>query len=154
MGSASSLSVTVSGGVASAYVKASSAGSTTLLATARAGSVTASTNLAISFVAETPSSIVVQGTPSTVSVNGNNNITALVKDASGNPVTGKTVTFSAPQRWRHTFSGCIGDRRCRPCLDGVYRRFDDQRQDSVVIKATVFGTSIEGQTELTVSGQA
>ena len=154
VGSASSLSVTVSGGVASAYVKASSAGSTTLLATARAGSVTASTNLAISFVAETPSSIVVQGTPSTVSVNGNSNITALVKDASGNPVTGKTVTFSAPSGGG-TPSPVVSVTDDAGRASTVFTADSTiSGKDSVVIKATVFGTSIEGQTELTVSGQA
>ena len=83
--------------VASAYVKASVA---TLRRKPRAGS-SPPRRISISFVAETPSNrSLVQGTPSTVSVNGTTS-TALVKDASGNPVTGKDGDLQCPQ-WRHT----------------------------------------------------
>lgn len=79
---------------ATAYVVSGSAGATTVTAQINAGA--ASTKLNMKFVAITPSSIVVQASPTVISVGGTASITAIVKDATNNPVAGQIVTFTAP----------------------------------------------------------
>lgn len=153
-GSSSSLLVPLSSGTASAYVKAPSAGDSTLLATATDGTTNASTTLLVKFIALTPATIAVQGSPTTVGLGGSSNLSALVKDASGNPVAGKTVTFTAPNGGgTPSPAQAITDDAGRastvfkadPSISG---------KDSVTVVATVSGTTVTGQTSLTVSGNA
>ncbi|MCB1908791.1 MAG: Ig-like domain-containing protein [Rhodocyclaceae bacterium] len=153
-GNSPSLTVPLSNGTASAYVKAPSAGNANLLATATDGTTNASTTTTVSFIAVLPASVSIQGTPTTVAPTGSSNITALVKDAEGNPVAGKTVTFSAPNGGGSPSPAqAITDEAGRaltvftadPSISG---------KDSVILSALVVGTSVSGQTELTVAGNA
>lgn len=153
-GNSSTLTVSLAGGSASAYVKAPSAGDSTLLATATDGTTNASTTLLLKFVAITPATVAIQGAPTTVGPGGTSNMTALVKDAQGNPVAGKTVTFSAPngggtpspaQSITDEAGRALTVFKADPSISG---------KDSVTVIATVTGTSVSGETELTVSGNA
>ncbi|MCB1957362.1 MAG: Ig-like domain-containing protein [Rhodocyclaceae bacterium] len=154
VGSASSLEVQLSNGAATAYVAAPSAGTAKLLATASDGVTNASTTVSINFIAVTPSTVSIQGTPTTVGLNGTSNLTALVKDAQGNPVAGKTVTFAAPNGGgTPNPAQAITDEAGRaltvftadPSISG---------KDSVIVTASVLGTTVTGQAELTVAGNA
>ncbi len=153
-GSGSTAEIPLSSGVARAWVSAPSAGDSTLLATASDGSTSASTNLLLKFIAVTPASVVVQGSPSTIGVSGTSNINALVKDAFGNPVAGQTVTFTAPNGGGvPSPAQAVTDEAGRastvfnadPSISG---------KDSVSVVAAVGSTGITGQAELTVSGNA
>ncbi|MCB1894227.1 MAG: Ig-like domain-containing protein [Rhodocyclaceae bacterium] len=153
-GTSSSLVVPLSGGTATAYVKAPSAGDANLLATASDSGTNASTTTSVSFIAITPASVSIQGSPTTVSPSGSSNLTALVKDAEGNPVAGKTVTFSAPNGGGSPSPAqAITDEAGRaltvftadPTISG---------KDSVLLTATVAGTAVSGDTQLTVAGNA
>ncbi|MCB1914966.1 MAG: Ig-like domain-containing protein [Rhodocyclaceae bacterium] len=154
IGTSSSLVVPLVGGTASAYVKAPSAGDASLLATASDGGTSASTTTSVSFIAVTPASVSLQGSPTTVAPSGSSNLTALVKDAEGNPVAGKTVTFSAPNGGGSPSPAqAITDEAGRaltvfnadPTISG---------KDSVILTASVAGTAVSGQTSLTVAGNA
>lgn len=153
-GTGSTAAVGLSAGVARAWVAAPSAGDSTLLATATDGSSSASTNLLLKFIAITPATVVVQGSPSTIGISGTSNITALVKDAFGNPVSGQTVTFTAPNGGGvPSPAQAVTDEAGRaatvfnadPSISG---------KDSVAVVATVGNTGVTGQAELTVSGNA
>lgn len=145
--------VPVSGGQATAYVKSTSAGAATLTATADDTNQTVA-KLGLKFVATTPASVSVQGSPTTVRVGESTALTALVRDASGNPVANKIVDFSAPD----------GGGQTNP----TYAMTDDSGvatstfiadstlsgKDSVTVKAVVRGTTVTGTASLTVSGLA
>lgn len=93
---ASSQTITFSGGLATAYVKSPSAGSATVYAELTGSSSSAKTTLPVKFIATVPNSVVVQSDPSVVVVGGSSSITAFVQDVNGNPVSGQTVIFAAP----------------------------------------------------------
>lgn len=93
---ASSQTITFSSSVATAYVMSPSAGTATVYAELTGSSSSAKTSLPIKFVATVPNSVVVQSDPSVVVVGGSSSITAFVQDANGNPVSGQTVIFAAP----------------------------------------------------------
>ena len=154
VGSSSSLTVPLAGGTASAYVAAPSAGDSTLLATASDGTTNASTNLLLKFIAITPATLAIQGSPTTVGLSGSSNLTALVKDAQGNPVVGKTVTFSAPNGGgTPSPAQAITDEAGRAST--VFRADPSiSGKDSVTVVGTVSGTAVTGEAVLTVSGNA
>ncbi|MGL4408074.1 MAG: Ig-like domain-containing protein [Zoogloea sp.] len=80
-----------------AYVRSSTVGDTQVTATATdSGGVTGSAKRTLTFVSTTPSQMQVQSSSSVLAVNGSASVTALVRDASGNPVYNQTVVFSAP----------------------------------------------------------
>lgn len=87
-----------SNGQASVQVTSTSAGAATLTASIPGS---ASVNTAVQFVATTPAAISLQATPTAISPNSGTGSTkqssliATVRDASGNPVPGRTVNFSA-----------------------------------------------------------
>ena len=82
--------VTDAAGQASTSVSANNAGG----AIVSALSGTASTQVALEFVATTPASIDVQPSVFTLSTNQSSTITAVVRDAAGNLVKNQTVTFT------------------------------------------------------------
>lgn len=92
----SSQTIAFSSSLATAYVKSPSAGGATVYADLSGSSSAAKTSLAVKFVATVPNTVIVQGDPSVVMVGGSSSITAYVQDVSGNPVSGQTVIFSAP----------------------------------------------------------
>ncbi len=83
--------VTDANGTANTSVMASNSGSATITATATNGPVA---SLPIEFVAVTPENIEVQADPFTVSPNSQSTITAVLRDAEGNLVKNKRITFS------------------------------------------------------------
>ncbi|WP_374489819.1 Ig-like domain-containing protein [Zoogloea sp.] len=100
-GGSSSVDVTPSNSgstsTAIAYVSSATVGDTQVTATATdSNGVTGSAKRTLTFVSTTPSQIQVQSSSSVLAVNGSSSVTALVRDASGNPVYNQTVVFSAP----------------------------------------------------------
>lgn len=91
-----SQTIAFSGGVATAYVKSPNAGSAMVYAELTGSSAAGKTSLPVKFVATVPSTVIVQADPSVITVGGSSSITAVVKDATGNPVAGQRVVFSAP----------------------------------------------------------
>lgn len=88
--------VNFSGATATAYVMSPGAGVATVDAVLSGGAADAKASLSLKFVATIPNSIVVQADPSVIAADSSASITALVKDVKGNPVAGRSVTFSAP----------------------------------------------------------
>ena len=88
---------TSSSSTATAYVKSATVGDAQVTATATDNNgVTGSAKRTLNFIATTPSQIQVQSSSSVLAVNGSASVTALVRDANGNPVYNQTVQFSAP----------------------------------------------------------
>lgn len=147
-------SVSFSGGVATAYVKSSSAGAGTVYADISEGGSVARTSLPIKFLATVPNNVVIQSDPSVVFVNGSAAITALVRDAAGNPVSGREVNFSAPSGGgvpdpTSAFTNDAGVASSTFKADSTI-----SGKDSVQIKASVVGALVEATTKLTVGGKA
>src|SRR5262249_51397481 len=96
-----STATTDASGVASVNISSTFAGSSTISATLP--NAAAQATLPLSFVASTPTSIVVQITPTALAPNSGTStfskatITARVADANGNPVANQTVNFSQDQ---------------------------------------------------------
>jgi adhesin/invasin len=107
----------------------------------------------VKFVALVPTQIVVQSDPSTLSPNGTAAIYAVVRDDSGNPVSGSTVIFTAPSGGgtanpsiAYTDDSGVASTtfKADPNLSG---------KDSVQLVATVNGTSVTASSLMTVAGQ-
>lgn len=145
--------VAFSGGLATAYVKSTSAGAATVLAELSGLNSAGRTSLPVNFVATVPQTIIVQSDPSVVAVNGSSSVTALVKDVDGNPVAGKTVFFTAsgggvpsPTTAITNDAGVANTTfKADASISG---------KDSVVITASVAGVATSGTTTLTVAGKA
>ena len=143
--------VSVSSSVARAYVSSTSAGPATIEAIANdtAGSVA---KLSVNFLATVPASVTVQATPSTVKVGTKTSVTALVRDAMGNPVAGKAVEFSAPDG-----GGQVSPIRAVTDQAGVATTsfiadMSLSGKDSVRVIATA--DNVNGAAALTVAGAA
>lgn len=101
-------------GRASVTVTADNAGPATITATESGG---LQTSTSLQFIATNPDSIDVQANPATVSPTGQSDITAIVRDANNNLVTGETVNFSLTD----TSGGSLRDARVVTDLDGIAR---------------------------------
>lgn len=86
-----STAVTNGAGDATVSVQSTNAGFGTLSASAAGGITTQRT---IEFVASTPATIEVQASPFTIATQESSTITAVVRDATNNPVKNQTVVFS------------------------------------------------------------
>lgn len=150
--------VTDANGFATVVVRSSSAGPATV--SAQVGSTPAT--LGVNFVATTPSTIVLQANPSTILPNtggstlNQTTLSAQVKDAFGNPVSGKTVNFTAVTDGSN---GSINPGSSVTDANGLaVAQFIpgalSTPANGVVLKALVNGTSVSSTSTLTVSGAA
>ncbi|WP_374486909.1 Ig-like domain-containing protein [Zoogloea sp.] len=151
---AATQTVAFAGTAATAYVMSPGAGAATVSAILN-GSPAAGTTAKrdVKFVAQVPTQIVVQSDPSTLSPNGTAAVYAVVRDNSGNPVSGSTVIFTAPNGGgtanpsiAYTDDSGVASTtfKADPNLSG---------KDAVQLVATVNGTSVTASSSLTVAGQ-
>jgi hypothetical protein len=152
-------SVTVTGGVASSAITASSttAGPAIISLTAvQNGTTVATAQVAITFIATTPSSISVQASPSAVPIDGQSTLLATVVDAIGNPVYGTTVNFAI--QTDTTGGSLTASSAVTNALGQAQVNYNASNKSStpngVIIQASVQGTAITPATTfLTVGGQ-
>lgn len=149
---------TDSTGRASVSISSTTAAAATVQATL-VGATTASATLPIQFVATTPSSLVLQISPTAIAPNTSGSTTnqaqvrARVTDANGNPVANKTVNFSRdvdPSGGNFSQPSAVTD------LNGVaivqyISGPQSTANNGVQLRATVAGTSVVGPASLTVN---
>lgn len=150
--------VTDANGRASTGVNSTTSGPANIVA--RAGDSQAV--LPLTFVATTPSSLVLQANPGAVLPNtggGTNNqatLQATVRDPAFNPVAGQVVNFTATSDLSNgtiTPGSGVTDANGSVTVQFVPGALTTGN-DGVKIRATVQGTAVSGTTSLTVSGQA
>jgi hypothetical protein len=146
-------------GLATATVSSLTSGPATIIAQAASAQAT----LPVTFVAIEPASLVLQANPGSLPPNpvgstaNQATLQAIVRDASGNPVPGRVVNFSA---LTDGSNGTINPGSGTTDANGtVVSQFIPgaltTASNGVIIKATVQGsTTIFGTAALTVSGQA
>lgn len=150
--------VTDAQGRASATIRSSSAGPASIVAQTGLAQVT----LPVMFVATAPSVLELQVNPSAVAPNagGSTNnqaaLSATVRDASGNPVADRVVSFTAIS---DPSSGTISPATARTDSSGTASaQFipgpATTANNGVVIRATVQGTAVSDDATLTVNTQA
>jgi hypothetical protein len=154
VGSNSAVDVAFTGTTATAYVKSPSAGAATVSAILKGGAAAGTTaRRELKFVSLVPTQMVIQSDPSTLSPNSTANVYAVVRDNSGNPVSGSTIIFTAPNGGgtanpsiAYTDDSGIASTtfKADPNLTG---------KDSVLIEATINGFSVTDTATLTVAGQ-
>jgi hypothetical protein len=145
-------------GRASATVRSTSAGPASIVAQTGSAQVT----LPLMFVATAPDTLVLQANPSAVAPNaaGSSNnqaaLTATVRDAAGNPVANRVVSFTAIS---DPSSGTISPATATTDSSGTASAqfipgASTTANGGVRIRATVQGTAVSGTTALTVNTQA
>lgn len=145
--------VAFSGTTATAYVKSPGAGSATVYAELSGSASAAKASQSIKFVATVPNSIVVQSDPSVVAVNGSASVTAIVKDANGNPVSGQSVNFAAPAGGGQPLPTNAVTNDSGVASTTFTADSTISGKDSIQVVATVSGIPA-ATTTLTVAGQA
>jgi hypothetical protein len=146
-----SSAVTNSNGSVSVTISSSTAGPSLISATA-AG---VSAQIAINFVATTPSTLDLQASPATNATQGQSTITATVLDPNGNLVQGQTVNFTIqqdPTGGTLTAASATTNSQGQASTNYVASTTTSSL-NGVVIDATVPGTTVSGSTSLTVGGQ-
>ena len=143
----------VTDGTGTASVTITSAISGPAIITASNANVSA--QVAVDFLATTPATIDVQASPSTIQIQGQSTISAVVRDAANNLVEGKTVDF---QTVNDVTGGTITVASATTDSQGqaqtTYQASSTpSSSDGVTIQATVSGTSISDTTKLTVGGR-
>lgn len=138
-------------GVAQVTISSTTAGPSVISATANG----VSAQLTIDFLATTPSAVAVQASPASIAPQGQSTITATVRDAQDNLVEGKTVDFTIVQ---DATGGSLAVASAVTNAEGqatttYTASTTSSATNGVVISATVQGTSVTGQTSLTVAGQ-
>jgi len=151
-GNLSSATATTDAG-GSASITISSAISGPAVLTASASGV--SSQVTIDFIATTPATIDVQASPSTIQINGQSTISAVVRDAANNLVEGKTVDFQTLNDITGgtlTVASAVTDSQGR--AQTTYQASGTpSSSDGVTVQATVSGTIISNTTKLTVGGR-
>jgi Bacterial Ig-like domain (group 1) len=158
-GTVTPASVTVTGGVASSAlsVNSTTAGPAIISLTAvQNGATVATAQVAITFIATTPSSISVQASPSAVPIDGQSSLLATVVDSIGNPVFGTTVNFAI--QTDTTGGSLAATSAVTNALGQAQVNYNASNKSStpngVIIQASVQGTAIPPATTfLTVGGQ-
>ncbi|KQP48530.1 hypothetical protein ASF44_21725 [Pseudorhodoferax sp. Leaf274] len=146
-------------GEAAVNVSSSTAGPATVTAQISSGALT---SVPLLFTASTPDAIVLQVNPGAVPPNAAGSSTnqaqlqAVVRDDSGNPVSGRTVNFTLVS---DTSGGRLGAGIGTTDANGqVSDTFipgpSSTATDGVQIRATVAGTAIQSTANLTVSARA
>lgn len=158
-GSVTAESVLTDGnGRASTVVSSLTSGPASVIAQVASAQAT----LPLQFIANTPASLVLQANPGAIPPNASAStlnqsaLEATVRDASGNPVPGKVVNFTAVTDGSN---GVISPGSGLTDANGkVVVQFIPgaltTAANGVVIRATVQGTGVAGNAVLTVSGQA
>lgn len=138
-------------GDASVTISASTPGSAVLTAT---NPESTSTNRSIEFISTVADSVDLQASPTTVGVSEQSELTAIVRDASNNPVKNKVVQFVLESPGGSLSVGQdITDSQGR--AQSVYTAgADASAADGIIIRATVQGTAITDTVALTVARQA
>lgn len=145
-------------GRASTTVSSTSSGPANIVAQ----SPTAQVTLPLTFVATAPASLVLQGNPGALppnpvgSASNQAALQATVRDASGNPVSGVTVNFTAVT---DPSNGTISPGTATTDAAGsAVAQFTSgpltTANNGVVMQATVQGTAVTGTASLTVNAQA
>lgn len=139
-------------GEASVTVQADNAGPATVTASTEGGLQTTTT---VQFIATEPDSIDVQADPATVSPSGQSTITAIVRDANNNLVTGETVNFTL----NDTSGGSLDNGSAVTNVNGVasivYTAGSNSASQPATITATINSdTSIQKSVNVTIGGQA
>jgi hypothetical protein len=145
-------------GVATATISSTTSGPASVLAQ----SGNAQATLPVTYVATTPATVVLQANPGAVLPNTNGGtinqatLQATVRDASGNPVAGRVVNFTAvtdPSNGSIAPASGTTDSGGQVSVQFISGPLSTAN-NAVVIRATVQGTSIAGTASLTVNGQA
>lgn len=155
---APSSAITDASGQASAVVTSTTSGPANVIAQLSGTQAV----LPVSFVATAPASLVLQANPGAVVPNtagstaNQSSLVATVRDASGNPVSGRIVNFTAVSDGSN---GTISPGSGTTDANGqVTAQFIPGAlttpANGVVISAVVQGTSVSGNASLTVNGQA
>lgn len=153
-----STAVTDANGEASATLWSPTAGPATVSALiAGIGQVT----LPVQFVATTPATLLLQANPGAVLPNpsgtaNQSTLEALVRDADGNPVANRLVTFTAVKDLSNgqlSPGSATTDANGRAQVQFISGA-NSTPADDVILRADVASTSVFGTTSLTVNGQA
>lgn len=147
----SSSAVTNGQGNASVTISSGISGPATVTASATAVSATTT----LDFIATMPASINVQASPATIPTLGQSTITATVRDANNNLVEGQKVDFKSIA---DITGGSLSVAEVQTNVQGqaqtVYQASGTaSATNGVVLQASVPGTSINSNVELTVGGQ-
>ena len=113
-----------------------------------------STEVGIDFIATTAASVNVQASPSTIDINAQSTITAIVRDAANNLVEGKTVNFALTDTTGGTLSLGSAVTNDQGVAQTIYSASSTtSATNGVVITATVQGTTVTNHADLTVAGE-
>ena len=142
--------VTNASGDATVTISSTNSGAAVLTAT---NTELTSTNVSIEFVANTAATIELQASPLTVGVGEQSELTALVRDGSGNLVKNKTVEFLIENGTGSVSPGTdVTDSQ--GIAKSVYTAAGTSAANGIVVRATVQGTVVTDTVELTVARQA
>lgn len=151
----SSASGTTAAGAVTFYICSTDAGTANMSANGNdgAGSTpTASRNF--DFVATTPASVALQSSPAKISTNSTSQITAIVRDATGNLVKGTTVDFTLQDATNGTLSAPSSVTDGQGLARVIYSSSSTtSSSNGVRVTGTVSGTALTATTLLTVGGQ-
>jgi hypothetical protein len=149
-GSVTTTGVTNGNGSVTVSISSSTAGPAVI--TASASGVTA--QLPLTFIATNPSSIDLQASPATVPTQGQSTITAIVRDAADNLVSGQTVAFQLTDVTGGTLSVGSAVTDVQGQAETVYTAGTTaSASNGVQITASVTGVANPATVNLTVGGQ-
>lgn len=138
-------------GSGNASVTISSTQSGPAVITASGTGVTA--QVTIDFVATNPASVVLQASPSTVAIQGQSTLTAIVRDASNNLVEGVVVDFTLQDITGGSLSVAAATTDNQGRATTVYTASSTtSSKDGVVVTAST-GAATPGTAKITVAGQ-
>jgi hypothetical protein len=148
-GTLSSTTATTVAGIATVTVSASNAGAAIVTATGG----TSSAQVPLEFIATTPASLDLQPSRFTISTGQTSTITAVVRDAAGNLVKNKAVTFALTDVTGGTLSLGVATTDSQGRAQTVYTAGQTTSANGgVIITATVAGVAPK-QVALTVAGR-
>ena len=144
---------TAGAGEATLEIRSSTAGTSTVAVSRPDGGVTSRT---VEFVATVAASVDIQAEPSSVRTGNQSQLTAIVRDAAGNLVKNKTVSFSLNDNTGGSLSSPVATTGSDGRASIVYTAGSSQSSlNGVQVTATVQeGGPITDSVSLTVTGQA
>lgn len=141
--------VTDATGTATVSIQSTNAGPAQITATNPGGT---STSVDVQFIANAPATIDLQANPFTVGPNEQSQITAVVRDAAGNLVTGATVVFDLQDVTGGQLSVASANTNLQGRAQTTYTSsVTTSANNGVVITGTVQGTAIADSVALTVA---
>lgn len=157
-GGVSSITTTTSaGGIATVNISSQSSGPAEITATASASGTNVSGQLPVTFIAGTPTLVVLNASPATIQPLRNSTISATVTDAFGNLVANQPVNFQLPQ---DPTGGSLSVGTALTNAQGVAQTVytatstTSATPNDITVTGTVQGVANPGTTYLTVGGQA